>query len=755
MDRPSSEIFPCTHDEGEAASAWRVIVEQAPDAILLLDRDQRCIMLSAGAVEMSGHRAEEVLGASITEFLDPADLAAQPFRAESLRAGETILSERKMRRKDGTIVDVESMVRSLPDGRTIVVARDITTRKTAEAERRVAEERLRLFETATDGLYDSDLLSGTTWCSDNLRALLGRDAMGSALDVDGWASVVHPDDAAGARAALADSLEREETFLELEYRLRQADGTFIWVRDKAQIFRDAGGRAVRIVGAIADITARKNAERALRDSEERFRALIENTADAFGILDAGGIYLYQSHSYGSVFGYGPDELLGRSAFELIHPADVERILAVFQDGIGRPGIVVRDEFRYLHKDGSWRDLEVTAQNLIDHPAVAGVVITSRDVTHRNATERQLRHSERLSALGRLAGTMSHEFNNVLMSIQPFADLIPRRSSDPKLIDAGLQIAHAVQRGKRVTHDILRHMNIAEPTLVPLDATSWVERAVADARPLLPTNVEVEILLPGDPVAILADPGQLDHALANLLLNAGDALPGGGKIRIRLWLPRSDVQPFGVLRDARGRVMLSVEDEGDGIAPENLGRVFEPLFTTKSDRAGLGLAVAHQIVLGHGGEIFIESTPGHGTTFHIALQRNDRGGVSATRSTHSTTGPKRLLLVEDEMPIAEGLAALLELDGFEVTIAGSGESGLAALRASSFDVLVLDVGLPDMSGIDAYRTIAAEQPDLPVIFSTGHAEEGGGFAAGGRTAFLRKPYAYEDLTRAIREILSSK
>ncbi|HEU5162300.1 MAG TPA: PAS domain S-box protein, partial [Thermoanaerobaculia bacterium] len=644
---------------------------------------------------------------------------------------------------------------SLPDGRTIVVARDITTRKKAEADRRMAEERLRLFETATDGLYDSDLVSGATWCSDNLRVLLGRDAMGSALDEDGWASVVHPDDASLARATLDGVLERAEVFLELEYRLRRADGTFIWVRDKAQIIRDAGGRPVRIVGAIADITARKNAESALRDSEERFRALIENAADAFGILDAEGIYLYQSHSYASAFGYGPDELLGRSAFELIHPADVERILAAFRDGIARPGIVVRDAFRYLHKDGSWRDLEVTAQNLIDHPAVAGVVVTSRDVTHRNAVAQQLRKSERLSSLGRLAGTMSHEFNNVLMSIQPFADLIPRRTSDPKLIDAGQQIAHAVQRGKRVTHDILRHMKIAEPTLAPLDARSWIERAVSDTRPLLPRNVEVEALLPGEPVAFLADSGQLDHALANLLLNAGEALPGGGTIRLRLWLPRGDVQPFGVLRDAQERVVLSIEDEGDGIAPENLGHVFEPLFTTKAGRAGLGLAVAHQIVLGHGGEIFIDSVRGRGTTVHVALQRSERGGLSAARSAPTTTGFKRLLLVEDEMPIAEGLAALLELDGFEVSIAGSGESGLAALRAQRFDVLVLDVGLPDMNGLDAYRTIAAEQPHLPVIFSTGHAEEGGGFASGGRTAFLRKPYAYEDLARGIREVLSSE
>jgi len=238
-------------------------------------------------------------------------------------------------------------------------------------------------------------------------------------------------------------------------------------------------------------------------------------------------------------------------------------------------------------------------------------------------EAQLEQATRLASLGRLAATLAHEFNNVLMGIQPFAQLLQRPALPPAVVakSAG-HIMTSVARGKRIAQDILRFAQPPQTTLHPLDFTEWCRRFVAESAPLIPDSVTLRTELSNEPLRILSDGELLSQVFASLTANARDAMPNGGTITIAARQPcPSSAFSFGAVADPERFVQISFSDTGTGIAPHVLPRVFDPLFTTKHNRTGLGLAVAHQIVTDQGGHLFVESAPGSGTTFHLFLRRN--------------------------------------------------------------------------------------------------------------------------------------
>jgi two-component system cell cycle sensor histidine kinase/response regulator CckA len=381
--------------------------------------------------------------------------------------------------------------------------------------------------------------------------------------------------------------------------------------------------------------------------------------------------------------------------------------------------------------------------------VACAMAISRDVTARRRGDEerirlleQLEQTRRTASVSRLGTTVAHEFNNVLMSISPFAEIIARgANTDQRLLKAAAYIRSAITRGRRVTQDIMRFTRPAEPSLRILDLTKWLPTVVQTALQSGSVPVTVEITAP---LYAEADPGQLEQAVTNLLLNARDAVQetDGGGIRVRAG-------------QEKGATVLTIEDDGRGIAPENLDKIFEPFFTTRRSGAGLGLAVVQQIVERHHGTIRAESPPGQGATFVITLPAPAAPGDPASQDEERSLDGCRLLLVEDEVPIAEGLTALLLAGGAVVRVARTGGAALADLGDHLPDAVLLDVGLPDMDGVEVFATVRKRWPQLPIVFTTGHADQARlqGMLELPHVGHLVKPFELDDLVAAIARAIA--
>ena len=491
--------------------------------------------------------------------------------------------------------------------------------------------------------------------------------------------------------------------------------------------------------------------------EDYFRVLTDNIADLIFIVGADGTHKYISASIEKILGYKVEERLGRSALENIHPDDQERARSLLQVLAGG-GHVDRSQLRLRHKNGSWRLLDLHGTNLLHHPLILGIVINASDITDRRRLEQELEQLNRLSSLGRLAAQVAHEFNNVMMGIQPAVDVLRRLGSGNAQIGRLTDlIAASIGRGKRITSDILRFGRPAQLTLRPVNIDELFTEAAREIRPLLPGGIELVLEEPQTPLHIRGDRQQLVQVLLNLAINARDAMTGrGGKLTIGARLgSQHTAQSVAAIPNAEEFIHINVTDTGEGISSENVPYIFEPLFTTKNTGNGLGLSVVYQVVTGHGGHIFVETKRDHGTTFHIFIPRTLERGAEVDDERHEVpAGLSRLrvLLAEDDLNVATGLKWILEAEGMSVHVVGAAAGVVPAIDEFSPDVLVLDLSLPDGDGRAVYERVAGR---VPVIFSTGSVGARDLAQSGhGGVAVLIKPYSADDLLRAIHEVLSS-
>jgi signal transduction histidine kinase/CheY-like chemotaxis protein len=352
-------------------------------------------------------------------------------------------------------------------------------------------------------------------------------------------------------------------------------------------------------------------------------------------------------------------------------------------------------------------------------------------------QRQLGETRRLSSLGQLAATMAHEFNNVLMGISTFAEVLRRRTAgEVPVQNAVAQIQQSLGRGRRITDEILRFTRDPAPAMATIDVRRWLTDFLPEASALAGDRAELQV---EEELFIRGDIALLNQVLANLIINARDAAPEGA-IRI--------------IAKAAGdeRLDLVIADSGSGIAPEIRERIFEPLFTTKRGGTGLGLAVVHQAVSAQGGTIEVESEVGRGTEFHLRfpLVASD-GELSDGRPV------SRVLLVEDDPAVTFALCAVLEAEGIGVRTATNGRAAINSLAKEIPDVVLLDIGLPDVSGADVYTEIATRWPHLPVVFITAELDDSAvaQFLRRPHIGFLRKPFEAEQLLETLSRITAAK
>jgi PAS domain S-box-containing protein len=557
-----------------------------------------------------------------------------------------------------------------------------------------------------------------------------------------------PADTASGFAGYMETLRRDGFAAGTMNRVLPDGGPCIW-EYRSVLEKDETPPTVRAV--VRDVTEREEAFEAVRRSEEQFRSIIENAADIIAIVELDGRIRYESPSVERVLGYPPNVLVGRTFLDFVHPDDTSLAADLLARQIVDPAAIQRVELRGRHHDGSWRSFEVIANNLVTRGQVSGIVMNARDITERKLLEAQLVEAKRLGGLGRLAATVAHEFNNVLMGMQPFAELLQRPDAAPTTIaKSAWHIANSIQRGKRVVLEILRFTQPHPPVTTAVDLGEWWETFARDAEVILGNMISIVSTIPSRGLYAVADRTQLSQVMGNLVANARDAMSGKGTLTVGA----NDLKPdatfsFGMVPHPDRFVQISIRDTGTGMAAEVMDRVFEPLYTTReSGGTGLGLAVAHQVLTQHGGYIFVESEPAHGSTFHLFLPRaippsSDKVTLAAPTRTPAA---RKLLIIDDEESIVEGIAALLGEDGIEVLAIGSGVEAVQAIASFHPDVVLLDFGLPGMDGSEVYAHIRELDRTLPVIFATGHGDRKvlHDRLNDPRTRFLQKPFEVADL-----------
>jgi PAS domain S-box-containing protein len=515
-------------------------------------------------------------------------------------------------------------------------------------------------------------------------------------------------------------------------------------------------------------------ERGARQSEERFRSLVQYSSDIITVLEPDLTIIYESPSIKSVLGYEAERLIGRGILTLLHDDDRQKAEEFFNAIMREPGATALAECRLRHADGTLLNIESVGTNLLHDPNVRGIVLNSRNVTERkraeealHVSEEQLRQLQKMEAVGRLAGGIAHDFNNLLAVINGYSDILLRRwaRSDEGDREKIEQIRKAGERAVQLTRQLLAfsRKQVLQPTV--LDMNAVVSDMDKMLRRLLSEDIEVLTHLAPQLGRVKADFGQIEQVMLNLAVNARDAMPQGGKLTIETKNVELDEEYTRGHKSAQPgpHVMLAVSDTGCGMDAETQARIFEPFFTTKEigKGTGLGLSTVYGIVKQSGGSLWVYSEVGRGTTFKVYLPRVEaeiKPSQSLAGNLELQRGTETILLVEDEEGVRRLTRELLQESGYEVLSARHGVEALEILEENieRIQLLLTDVVMPHMGGRELADRLAITQPQMRVLYMSGYTDDAilhHGVLDHG-TAFIEKPFTAKALTKKIRETLGA-
>jgi PAS domain S-box-containing protein len=518
-----------------------------------------------------------------------------------------------------------------------------------------------------------------------------------------------------------------------------------------------------------DIAERKAVEASLRESEQRFRLLAENINEVFWLTDpAKTRMIYVSPAYERIWGRSCDDLYRSPAnwLDAVHPEDRDRVAAA--SATQQHGGDYAETYRIRRPDGTIRWIHDRAFPVRGPGGeILHMVGMAEDITERRQLEEQFRQAQKMEAIGQLAGGVAHDFNNILAAIMMQADIAGMVPDLPaEAVEYLDDIRAAAERAANLTRQLLAFGRRQVMQSRSLDLNEVVTSLGKMLERLLGEEVRLQISLEPGPLSLHADSGMLDQVLLNLVVNARDAMPDGGRIVIAT--SRKDVtadEAASIDGASAGRhICLRVTDSGTGIAPENLSRIFDPFFTTKETGkgTGLGLATVFGIVRQHGGWVTVESEPGKGTSFQVMLPAADM--VTAPRAEAAEaaprTGSETILLVEDEVSVRVITRALLERQGYQVLEAANGIEALQVWeqRKGPVSLLFTDIVMPEgVSGRELAARLQAGDSRLRVIFTSGYSGDVAGRELSLREGqnFLQKPYSRQRLLDTVRRCLDSQ
>lgn len=531
---------------------------------------------------------------------------------------------------------------------------------------------------------------------------------------------------------------------------------------------------------VRTIEEKVRAETALRKSEEQYRLIAENTSDLICMVDTHGDYTYASPSYRDVLGYEPESLLGKNYFALIHPDDRKHAEAEALRSAAhqRPESI---EIRVKHRNGNWNVVETVANWTYDLEAKPQYgIFVSRDITERKQaedtlreseeklrlSEEQLRMSQKLEAVGQLAGGVAHDFNNLLTVISGYSELVLNglgQGDDNRLKIE--EIKRAADRASTLTRQLLAfsRKQMLQPKL--FDLNHLVTDMSKMLRRLIGENIEMTTVV-GQEALINADPGQIEQVLMNLVVNARDAMPNGGRLTVETArVEIDDAYASTHLSVKPGPyVMLAVSDTGSGIDAETQKHIFEPFFTTKEQGkgTGLGLSMVYGIVKQSGGNIWLYSEPDQGTVFKVYLPvatEVEAQSMAAPARADLPRGKETILIVEDETQIRHLAFDCLASCGYDVLSASNGMEALEMMEhlKRPIDLVLTDVVMPKLSGRELSEHLSTLQPSAKVLFMSGYTNDSivNHGILDGAAWFIQKPFTLGSLVRRVREVLDSE
>jgi PAS domain S-box-containing protein len=620
----------------------------------------------------------------------------------------------------------------------------------ARAQARLSQERFRaIADHAPDMITEADAEGRFTYV--NPVALnAARRSSTEDLNRERVGAWMHPDDAPGVVEMFRQLAQRGGS-ARASFRSVDAKGRIAWLEATGSRYVDAEGRT-RVVSVTRDVSHQHETEAALRESEERYRVLAEHAPDMIVELDAHGSIQYANPRVLEALGYSRDELVAMRPMSWVHPDDHDACMRAMAEVLAHGG-PARLVHRLRRKDGSFVWVASSGARHVRGTGEARLITQSRDLSDELSLQEQLRESQKMDAIGRLAGGVAHDFNNLLTVIGGYAGVLEQSLQSGSAAAAAHEIADATERAAALTRQLLL---LTRRPLAPSgvsDLNAAVRALEPILRSILPERIRLELDLEPEGHSVALDPSQIDQVLLNLALNGRDAIATSGSLRIqtRRLRPGHFVQ-------------LTVSDTGHGMDEATRARAFEPFFTTKPAGAGtgLGLSTTYGIVRQAGGSIALESAPGRGTRVEINLPVASGQPAAAARDDRRPaalrTRDASILLVEDDASVRRLLAILLESAGYRVTAAADGAEALAITDASPrrFDLLLSDYVMPGVSGLELANGLRARWPDLHVVLMTGHAEiPGASVAELPRGAeLLAKPFTREQLQRVIGGMLAA-
>jgi len=764
----------------ESAERDRLLWQTSADVVLIVGEDNLVRFCNPAIEPVLGWRPDEVIGQPLT-MLQPEPLREAHRRgfARYLATGERRLDWRAVEiaalHRDGREIPVELSFSDMQmDGHRIFAAfmRDVSQRVQQQQALQRSEERYRrIVQTADEGIWMIAADATTTFVNPKMARLLGYEV----AEMLGHSMYDFMDER--ARADAEENMRRRARGIseQHDFRLSRKDGSDLWTAMSTSPIVDAEGRIAGALAMVTDITERRRAEEALRQSEERFRSLTVLSSDLYWEQDEQ--FRFTQVVGGRAFDHnaGLRRLIGQRPWEAggtaMDPAAWER---------HRRQLEAHEPFRdfeITHEgaDGTLYTVSVSGEPVFDASgSFTGYRGVGRDITEqrrgqvlRLELEAQLRESQKMEAIGVLAGGIAHDFNNVLAGILGNAslaiqDLPPGHPAAVSLE----QIRKAGLRGRGLVQQILAFARRQPREIVACELRPLVEECIGLLRSTLPAGVTLDVALSEQPVFVQADPTQIEQVLMNLCTNAWHSLGGKpGRVAVALAPVELDAAAArqlggGLVPGAWGRI--AVQDTGRGMDPGTRARIFEPFFTTKpvGEGTGLGLAVAHGIIAAHGGVIRVQTAPEQGSTFEIWLPRSAEL-QAADRPlpldiAHRGHG-ERVLYIDDDEVMVVMVERLLERLGYRVTCLHDPARAIEFVRAAprDIDIVVSDLNMPELSGLDVARALHGIRPELPVIISSGNLPDHLQAEArqAGVRALVHKQYTLEELGGVIHWVLA--